>query len=99
MGFASIAMEGKTGFLILDDAFQHSDWHRRENLVERTLSFVKSGWQVFYFTMDDHIRDLFQNAGAGIADGCSPELQVYRASAANLIADGPPLTTSRQRRP
>ena len=25
MGFASIAMEGKTAFLILDDAFQHSD--------------------------------------------------------------------------
>ena len=68
MGFASIAMEGKTGFLILDDAFQDSDWDRRENLVSRTVSFVKSGWQVFYFTMDDHIRDLFQNAGDTIGN-------------------------------
>ena len=69
MGFASIAMEGKTGFLILDDAFQHSDWNRRENLVTRTLSFVQSGWQVFYFTMDDHIRDLFEGVGDQMGDG------------------------------
>ncbi len=68
MGFASIAMEGKTGFLILDDAFQHSDWHRRKNLVDHTLSLVQRGWQVFYFTMDDHIRDLFQDAGASLGD-------------------------------
>ena len=69
MGFASIAMEGKTGFLILDDAFQHSDWDRRINLVARTLSFVQSGWQVFYFTMDDHIRDLFEGVGGKMGDG------------------------------
>ena len=69
MGFASIAMEGKTGFLILDDAFQHSDWERRSKLVARTLSFVESGWQVFYFTMDDHIKDLFEGEGANMGDG------------------------------
>ncbi len=69
MGFASIAMEGKTAFLILDDAFQHSDWNRRKNLIAQTLNFVKKGWQVFYFTMDDHIRDLFQDAGEKIGDG------------------------------
>ncbi len=69
MGFASIAMEGQTGFLILDDAFQHSDWERRSKLVARTLSFVESGWQVFYFTMDDHIRGLFQKEGDRVGDG------------------------------
>ena len=69
MGFSSIAMEGKTGFLILDDAFQHSDWNRRENLVTRTLSFVQSGWQVFYFTMDDHIKGLFEGVGDKMGDG------------------------------
>ena len=68
MGFASIAMEGQTGFLILDDAFQHSDWDRRQNLVDHTLSFVQSGWQVFYFTMDDHIRKLFLAAGEELGD-------------------------------
>lgn len=60
IGFASIAMQGEKGFLILDDAFQHSDWDRRKNLVNKAMSVVKAGWQVFYFTMDDHIRDLFK---------------------------------------
>jgi hypothetical protein len=69
VGFASIAMEGQTAFLILDDAFQHSDWLRRQNLIDQTLSLVKTGWQVFYFTMDDHIRDLFQEAGEKVGDG------------------------------
>ena len=69
MGFASIAMEGQTAFLILDDAFQHSDWDRRKNIIAHTLSLVKNGWQVFYFAMDDHIRDLFLDAGATLGDG------------------------------
>ena len=69
MGFASIAMEGQTAFLILDDAFQHSDWDRRKNIIAYTLSLVKNGWQVFYFAMDDHIRDLFLDAGATLGDG------------------------------
>lgn len=68
MSFASIAMEGQTAFLVLDDAFQHSDWSRRKSLVTHTLSFVKNGWQVFYFSMDDHIRDLFLNAGEALGD-------------------------------
>jgi len=68
MGFASIAMEGQTAFLILDDAFQHSDWDRRKNLIAETLSLVKTGWQVFYFAMDDHIRDLFLEAGGALGD-------------------------------
>lgn len=68
IGFASIAMEGQTAFLILDDAFQHSDWDRRKNLINETLSLVKTGWQVFYFAMDDHIRDLFLEAGSALGD-------------------------------
>jgi len=68
MGFASIAMEGQTAFLILDDAFQHSDWDRRKNIIAHTLSLVKNGWQVFYFAMDDHIRDLFLDAGRVLGD-------------------------------
>jgi len=68
IGFSSIIMKGQTAFLILDDAFQHSDWPRRTNLMDQVLSLVKSGWQVFYFTMDDHIRDLFLKAGEKVGD-------------------------------
>jgi len=68
LGFCSMLMEGKSAFLILDDAFQHSDWPRRSNLVDRIVSIVENGWQVFYFTMDDHIRSLFLEAGEKLGE-------------------------------
>ena len=58
--FASKALGGKSAFLLLDDAFQHSDWKRREDMVSYALGLVDRGWQIFYFTMDDHLRDLFE---------------------------------------
>ena len=61
-GFASIALGGPA-FLLLDDAFQHSDWERRPRMIEYMVKLVKEGWQVFYFTMDDHIREQFEEAG------------------------------------
>ncbi|MCK4806971.1 MAG: hypothetical protein KAT09_04960, partial [Candidatus Aegiribacteria sp.] len=61
-GFAELTM-GETAFLILDDAFQHSDWERRKNLVNRVIGLVNSGWQIFYFTMDDHLKKLFDESG------------------------------------
>jgi uncharacterized protein YhaN len=63
LGIASNICGGEPLFLILDDAFQHSDWDRRESLVEETVNLAKSGWQVIYLTMDDHIRDLYLKAG------------------------------------
>ena len=62
-GFARVGTDGSPKFLILDDAFQYSDTNRREKLVEQALTLVQDGWQLFYFTMDDHIRKLFQDAG------------------------------------
>jgi recombinational DNA repair ATPase RecF len=62
VGFAQIAMKNQTAFMILDDAFQHSDWRRRTNLVECIAELATSSWQIFYFTMDDHIRDLVKRA-------------------------------------
>jgi uncharacterized protein YhaN len=60
--FASKVLGDDAAFLILDDAFQHADWKRRDHLVRHTIQLVKDrGWQVFYFTMDDHLRDLFRN--------------------------------------
>ncbi len=61
-GFAELTM-GETAFLIFDDAFQHSDWERRKNLVNRVIGLVNSGWQIFYFTMDDHLKKLFDKSG------------------------------------
>lgn len=68
IGFSSIVMKGQTAFLILDDAFQHSDWPRRTNLMDQILRLASSGWQVFYLTMDNHIRDLFLKAGEKLGD-------------------------------
>lgn len=53
-----------TMFLILDDAFQHSDWGRREILIDNVMQLVNQGWQVIYLTMDDDIRDRFNRIAA-----------------------------------
>ena len=63
LGIATRVSGGSPLFLILDDAFQHSDWNRRESLVQGTIDLVQSGWQVTYLSMDDHIRDLFHKYG------------------------------------
>lgn len=63
MGFASRLSEGEPLFLVLDDAFQYSDWERRERLVKKVISMAKNDWQIIYLTMDEHLRDLFQEAG------------------------------------
>jgi len=63
MGFASHITGGDPLFLILDDAFQHSDYKRRQQLVKRVIVMANMGWQILYLTMDDHLRDLFLEAG------------------------------------
>ena len=55
LGIAARVSGGNPLFLILDDAFQHSDWNRRESLIQGTIDLVQSGWQVLYLSMDDHI--------------------------------------------
>jgi uncharacterized protein YhaN len=65
MGMALNLTGGDPLFLILDDAFQHSDWNRREILVKSIIDLTKMGWQITYLTMDDHIRDLFLKFGKG----------------------------------
>ncbi len=61
IGFAQKLLEKDSLFLVLDDAFQHSDWERRIRLVDEMVGLAKQGWQIIYFTMDDHIRGLFDN--------------------------------------
>ena len=61
IGFAARVMGKEAGFLILDDAFQHSDWTRREYSIKTIIELAKSNWQIIYFSMDNHIRDLFNS--------------------------------------
>jgi len=63
LGFAAQLFEQDSLFLILDDAFQHADWHRRKWLLDQMVALANHGWQIIYFTMDDHIKDLFDKAG------------------------------------
>lgn len=64
IAFIKKLLRNKSCFLFLDDAFQHTDYERRPSVVESLKDLAESGWQIFYLTMDDHIRDLFQHAGA-----------------------------------
>ncbi len=68
VGLARSALEaaelGEPGFFLLDDAFLTADWERRERLVEAAAGLAEEGWQVVYLTCDDHLRGLFEEAGA-----------------------------------
>lgn len=46
-------------FILLDDAFLTSDVKRREDQVKVCKMLAREGWQIFYFTVDEHLRDLF----------------------------------------
>lgn len=62
IGIASHLLGETRMFLVLDDAFQHSDWTRRPVLVDQLATLAEMGWQVLYFTMDDNIRGLFEES-------------------------------------
>ena len=60
IGIVQKLLGNNSGFLVLDDAFQHVDWERRPLIIDSLIQLSKSGWQIFYFTMDDHIKGLFE---------------------------------------
>ncbi len=60
VGFLKYLFRDKSGFIILDDAFQHSDYERRQALVDSLVELAKDKWQIFYFTMDDNIKKLIE---------------------------------------
>ncbi len=69
LGFSSKLLKQDNLFLILDDAFQHSDWDRREIMVNQLANIARTGWQVIYLTMDDHIKGLFDKTGNKLKKG------------------------------
>jgi uncharacterized protein YhaN len=60
IGFARGIMKQDCAFLILDDAFQHSDYEKRPILVDSLVDLAEAGWQIIYLTMDDNIKELFE---------------------------------------
>jgi len=63
VGFTSKILKEDTLFLVLDDAFQHSDWQKREILINKLADIANKGWQVIYLTMDDNMKELFDKTG------------------------------------
>lgn len=67
IGFLKRSMKQDSAFLILDDAFQHSDYVKRPLLVKALFQLANNGWQIIYLTMDDHIRDLFRETNKALS--------------------------------
>ena len=74
MGIAPQVTGQQAMFLLLDDAFQFSDWDRRALMVDAVESIVKSGWQVVYFTMDEDIRKRISGLGKRLGKGMFREI-------------------------
>ena len=68
LGIAQKISRGNSLFILLDDAFQYSDWNRRKSLIDFTVNLVKNNWQAVYFTMDDNILYLFKKYGDKLND-------------------------------
>lgn len=68
IGLSQHLTKGEPMFLILDDAFQYSDWRRRKFLMNKIVELVQNGWQIIYFTMDDNIKALFEQSGKAFGD-------------------------------
>lgn len=69
IGFTSKLLKKESLFLILDDAFQHSDWEKREVLTDKLAEIARKGWQIIYLTMDNHIKELFEKTGKKFQNG------------------------------
>lgn len=68
IGFSTRLLREDRLFLLLDDAFQYSDWQRRAWLLDLFVELARNGWQIVYLTMDDHIRDLFMEKGKAFGE-------------------------------
>jgi hypothetical protein len=50
-------LEDQTGFLVLDDAFVHSDSERTAREIKVLGRLVDIGWQINYFSFRNAVRD------------------------------------------
>lgn len=67
-------LDDEPGFLILDDAFLHSDPDRVTREIEILNDLSTDGWQILYFSIRDAVRDAVEGtSGASIEE--LPELE------------------------
>lgn len=55
----------QTGFLILDDAFLHSDPDRIHREIDILKDLANDGWQIIYFSIRNPVRDAVETASLG----------------------------------
>lgn len=60
LGLALKILQGQKGFLLLDDPFLMSDTTRLRKQLEVLLTLSQEGWQIFYFSAKDEIRNLLE---------------------------------------
>jgi uncharacterized protein YhaN len=51
---------GEPGFLVLDNAFVHSDTERIRKEIEFLKELEDEGWQIIYFTFRDDVRQILE---------------------------------------
>lgn len=51
---------GKPGFLVLDNAFVHSDTERVRKEIEFLKELEDEGWQIIYFTFRDDVKEILE---------------------------------------
>lgn len=87
LGFAAQTMRQDGLFLLLDDAFQHADWQRRRWLLDQVVTLAKDGWQIIYFTMDLHIKRLFDQVGQQVFPGQYTSHQLSSEESPSLASE------------
>lgn len=65
-------LDGGTGFLLLDDAFIHSDANRTDEELLVLNELVQDGWQIIYFSFREAVRDSISKL-----DGTTLELEPF----------------------
>jgi uncharacterized protein YhaN len=58
-------LDGESGFLVLDDAFIHSDSERTAKEIEILDQLADDGWQIVYFSFRDAVKDAVGNCDNG----------------------------------
>jgi uncharacterized protein YhaN len=61
-------LDGKKGFLILDDPLLSSSDARKRRSIEVIIDYLKEGWQIIYLTVDSVAVDIFRELGGDLVD-------------------------------